>query len=296
MIALKAYATHMFVAISLLSAAIPSPAQEVASASQPAAQSVATAEPVNNPDLIEANPSRPSNSHSADLLTPGLLQAEYGFFREWERDSTLQDALGGELRFGISRNLEFRWGGNLLLCDQFPASQSCSLGDQIFTGEYHLRNQSAHFPAIAASYAIKVPTANDVRGLGTGAVDHSFTLLASKQVQKFVVDLNLSYQLIGQPAAGGHDQNAVVFLTVSHSLYGPLTFVAELDGYSRLNAQMPAYASTVWALSWKVHRRVALDAGVLPGITSAAPHKRVSFGVTYAIANLYPGHRVSGKG
>ena len=87
-----------------------------------------------------------------------------------------------------------------------------------------------------------------------------------------------------------------MFLTVSHSLYGPLTFIAEFDGYSRLNAQMPAYASTLWALSWKVHRRVALDAAVLPGITSAAPHKRVSFGITYAIANLYPRHLVSGKG
>jgi hypothetical protein len=296
MIGFKAYEIHMFIVLSLLSGAVPSSAQELASAAQPAAQPVTPAEPANGYDLVEANPSRPSNSHSADLLAPGLLQAEYGYLREWERDSTLQDALGGELRFGVSKDLEVRWGGNFLVCDQFPASQACSFGDQAFTGEYHLKNQSAHSPAVAASYSIKVPTANDQRGLGTSRVDHSFTLLASKQVQKFIVDFNLSYQLLGEPAASGYDQNGAVFLTVSHSLYGPLTFVAEFDGYSRLNAQMPAYASTLWALSCKVHRRVALDAAVLPGITSAAPRKRVSFGITYAIANLYPRHQASGKG
>ena len=296
MFLLRAYAIHMFLALSLLSVAVPSPAQDLAPAPQTADQPVTSGKPANSPDLLEANPSRPSNSHSADLLAPGLLQAEYGYLREWERDSTLQNALGGELRFGVSRNLEVRWGGNFLLCDQFPASQSCSFGDQIFTGEYHLKNQSAHLPALAASYSIKVPTANDQLGLGSGGVDHSFTLLASKQVRKFVVDLNLSYQLSGRPAASEHDQNGIVFLTVSHSLYGPLTFVAEFDGYSRLNAQTPAYASTLWALSWKVHRRVVLDVAVLPGITSSAPHKRVSFGVTYAIANLYPRRPVSGKG
>src|SRR5262249_41636469 len=243
----------------------------------------------------EANPRRPANSHSADVLVPGLLQAEYGYLREWERDGNFQNALGGELRFGVSRKIEFRWGGNFLVYDEFPGSGPHGFGDQLFTGEYHFKNQSSLFPALAASYTVKAPTANETVGLGTGRYDHLFTLLVSKQIHKFTVDTNLTYQILGQPGTSSYDQNGVVLLTVSHSLYGPVTIIAEVDGYSRLNPQTPAYALTLWALSYKVHRKVFLDVAVLPGITQGAPHKRVAFGVTYAIANLYPRRPVAGR-
>lgn len=38
----------------------------------------------------------------------------------------------------------------------------------------------------------------------------------------------------------------------------------------------------------QVLREVVFDAAVDMGITNGAPHKRILFGITYAIANLYP--------
>jgi hypothetical protein len=265
------------------------------SAAQPAPAAVQSTAAPANPDALEANPSRPSNSHSAELLAPGLLQAEYGFAREWERDSSIANGVGGELRFGVARALELRWGGNFLNFDQFPAASQHGFGDQLLTGEYHFKNQSERVPALAVSYTIKIPAANAALGLGTGRIDHSFAFLASKQLQKFICDVNVFYQVIGQTAGVGHDENEVVFLTVSHPLYGPLTLVSEIDAYTRLNPQYPAYASNLWALSYRVHRLVVLDASFTPGITARAPQKKIAFGLTYALANLYGRRSPSGQ-
>jgi len=274
--------------------AAPPSDSETSSAAQPAPTVQPPAAPSAS-DQLEANPSRPSNSHSAELLAPGLLQAEYGFAREWERDSSIANAVGGELRFGVARDLEFRWGGNFLNYDQFPAVSQRGFGDQLLTGEYHFKNQSALVPALAASYTIKIPAANEALGLGTGRIDHSFAFLASKTIQKFTCDVNVFYQVIGQTAGTGHDENEVVFLTVSHPLYGPLTLVGEIDAYTRLNPELPAYASNLWALSYRVHRLVVLDASFTPGITARAPQKKIAFGLTYALANLYGSRSPSGQ-
>ena len=107
---------------------------------------------------LEANPNRPSSSNSADVLAPGVLQWEYGFSREWGTAGDRQSALGGELRFGVWRNVEFRWGGNSLVNDTNVAGHAQGFGDQYFSGQVKLREQSEKAPALALSYAIKVPT------------------------------------------------------------------------------------------------------------------------------------------
>jgi hypothetical protein len=132
----------------------PSPASQPPPSAQAAAASG---------EATDGNPSRPSNSHSAELLSPGLLQLEYGWLREWETAGSRQSAFGDELRFGILRNLEFRWGTSPYVSYAIGAGQQNGFGDQFFTGEYHFLNQSAHVPALAASYSIKGPTASDTK-------------------------------------------------------------------------------------------------------------------------------------
>jgi methyl-accepting chemotaxis protein len=81
---------------------------------------------------------------------------------------------------------------------------------------------------------------------------------------------------------------------LQRKLYGPLSAIGEIGAETRLGAQNPAFATTLWALTYQVHRQVVIDAAFDVGITQGAPHKRILFGLTYAIANLYPGR--SGKG
>ena len=242
-------------------------------------------------DLLEAYPNRPSSSNSADVLAPGVLQWEYGWSQEWENTGELRSALGGEVRFGVWRNIEFRWGGDPLVSSTSPTDHNRGFGDQYFSGQVRLREQSTRAPAVALSYAIKVPTASESQGLGSGRTDHSFTFLASKEIRKITFDFNASYQLMGREGSTGYDQDSELFFTFQRDLYGPLSLIGEVGGTTKLNAASPAFATTLWAMAYKVHRQVVLDVAVDAGITQGAPHNRILFGFTYAIANLYPRHQ-----
>jgi len=241
-------------------------------------------------ELLEASPNRPSSSNSADVLEPGVLQWEYGWSREWGTEGDRQSAFGGELRFGVRRNVEFRWGGDSHVSVSNGTGGHDGFGDQYFSGQFPFKQQSARAPALAFSYAIKVPTADESQGLGSGRVDHTLAFLLIKEVHKISCDFNADYQAIGQEGASGFDQNGALILTFQRSVYGPLSLIGEMGGETRLNAQTPAFATTLWAVTYKVHRQVVLDTALDVGITNGAPHKRILFGFTYAIANLYSRH------
>jgi Putative MetA-pathway of phenol degradation len=241
-------------------------------------------------ELLEASPNRPSSSNSADVLEPGVLQWEYGWSREWGAEGDRQSAFGGELRFGLRRSVEFRWGGDSHVSVSNGIGGHDGFGDQYFSGQFRFKQQSTRAPALALSYAIKVPTADESQGLGSGRVDHTFAFLLSEEVHKISCDFNADYQAIGQEGASGFDQNGALILTFQRSVYGPLSLIGEVGGQTRLHAQTPAFATTLWAVTYKVHRQVVLDTALDVGITNGAPHKRILFGFTYAVANLYARH------
>jgi len=77
---------------------------------------------------------------------------------------------------------------------------------------------------MAFSYAYKIPSANTENGLGTGRVDHSFTLGASENIAHFNLDFNFTQFLIGRPNASGSDENQQLALAFSHVIHGGLQF------------------------------------------------------------------------
>lgn len=244
-------------------------------------------------ESFEASPNRPSSSNAAEVLDPGDLQIEYGFSREWGAEGDRQTTLGGELRFGVWRRVEIRWGGDPLVNNSFESEHAQGFGDQYFSGQYQfLKESETGAPALAVSYSIKAPTADASRGLGSGRVDHAWTFLASKDIHHFTWDFNAGYQLIGRENSTEFDQNGLLILTFQRQIAGPLSLIGEVGGQSRLGDQSPAFATTLWALSYRLHRQVVIDAAMDVGITNGAPRKKILFGVTYAIANLY--HRGHG--
>jgi hypothetical protein len=143
---------------------------------------------------------------------------------------------------------------------------------------------------MALSYAIKIPSAATEDGLGTGRVDHSFTFGASQTVAHFVFDFNFTQFLIGEPAAG-FDHNQQMTLAISHSIYKKLQFAGEFYGQTQLNRTTPGFASSLWALTYTFTPRLVVDGGFEAGLTSGGPHRHAFGGITYSIANLYPGGR-----
>ena len=242
-------------------------------------------------DSMQANPNRPTVANPADITQYGVLEVEYGWDHLWPYHDVTQTSAGGLLKFGLLCDVELRWNTTTFLSQTDPTGTYRTFGDNWFGPQIRLYRQTKRVPTLSLNYALKIPSASTAGGLGSGRVDHALTFLASKDIAKFHGDFNVSELWIGRPGAPGFDRNQQMNLAISHGLIGGLQAQGELYGDTRLNATTPAFVSSLWALAYTVTPRLVVDSGYELGLTAGGPHRHVFAGLTYSIANLYPGWR-----
>ena len=233
---------------------------------------------------LTASPNRPSNSDSANVLATGVLQMEHGWTGVWPAAGERRHSLGGVFRFGLAPGVELRWGWDPYLRSRDAFGSRDGTGDNFLGAQYRFFQETDSAPALAVSYAVKLPSAR--QGLGSGEVDHAVTFLASKAVGSNSFDFNATLRLAGRPGSSGFDRNSVFFFTYARPIHGPVGVIAELIAQTRLNVAQPGFATGLAALTWQVSPRVVLDAGVDAGLSGAAPNKRIFAGLTFVIGNL----------
>jgi len=240
---------------------------------------------------IDARPNRPTVANPADITQYGVLELEYGWDRLWPEEGIQQTSVGGLLKFGMLCDVELRWNTTSFLSQTDPSGTYRSFGDNWVGPQIRVYRQTKRVPTLAFSYAIKIPSARTEDGLGTGRVDHAFTLLVSKDIAHFHFDFNVTQFLIGRPDTSGVDKNQQVSLAFSHVIRGGLQLTGEFYGETRLNQTTPGFASSLWALTYTVVPRLVLDGGFEAGLTPGGPHRHVFVGATYSIVNLYQRRR-----
>jgi hypothetical protein len=242
-------------------------------------------------DSIAANPNRPTVSNPAHVTQYGVLELEYGWDRQWPQEGVRQTSSGRLLKFGLLCDIELRWNTTSFLSQIDATGTHTSFGDNWLGTEIRFHRQTTRLPTMAFSYGFKIPSASTENGLGTGRVDHSFTFGASESVAHFNFDFNFTEFLVGQPTASGFDTNQQLALAFSHAIRGKLQFAGEFYGDTQLNPTTTGFASSLWALTYTVVPRLVIDGGFEVGLTTGGPHRHAFLGLTYSIANLYPGWR-----
>jgi hypothetical protein len=236
---------------------------------------------------IVAHPNRPTVANPADITQYGVLELEYGWDRLWPGDAIQQTSVGGLLKLGMFCDIELRWNTTSFLSQTDTSGTHRSFGDNWLGPQIRVYRQTKRVPTLAFSYALKIPSARTEGGLGTGRVDHAFTLLASKDIAHFLFDFNVTEFLIGRPNTSGVDKNQQVNLAFSHVIRNGLQFTGEFYGHTQLNPMTPGFISSPWALTYTIVPRLVIDGGFEAGLTSGGPHRHVFVGATYSITNLY---------
>jgi hypothetical protein len=241
-------------------------------------------------DSIAANPNRPTVSNPAHVTQFGVLELEYGLDRSWPQEGISQTSGNGLLKFGLLCDVELRWNTTSFLSQTDETGTHSTFGDDWLGTQVRFHRQTKWFPTMAFGYSFKIPSASTEHGLGTGRVDHSLTFVVSETVAHLTFDFNFTQFLIGQPSAG-FDQNQQMALAFSHLLYKGLQFAGEFYGQTQLNHATQGFASSLWALTYTVSPRLVVDGGFEAGLTPGGPRRHAFGGITYSIANLYPGWR-----
>ena len=246
--------------------------------------------PDDEPEFID--PARPTVSNPAQFQRPGVLQLEIGYDANFNaRDSYRhQQDMPMALRFAVSRRLliELDTDSPYSIKDPFGVKET-GAGDTQLGIQAVIQNEKETRPGIAFAYYIKLPTAEENKGLGTGRVDHSFLGLISKTEKKTTIDFNAIYFLAGNTSDRGHSSSGQAALALTQALTKRFGVQGEVSGYSR-NDEQPGAILGLGVVTYQISRRAVLDGGVRFGLTQFAPKVGVVAGVTFGIAGLYKKH------
>jgi hypothetical protein len=147
---------------------------------------------------IASVPSRPTVSNGADTTQCGVVEAEYGFERQWPGGGAHRDDFSGGLRLGLTPHLDFHWASGDFYNIVDEAGTRTGFGDTWLGLKYHFLAQTRLRPSLGIFYQAKVPTADVTKEIGSGEVDHAISFLVSKDISRFHFDFNLSPLLAGR--------------------------------------------------------------------------------------------------
>ena len=234
-------------------------------------------------------PSRPGVANPAEIQKAGVLQVEYGYdanFRSQELHTEQTAPLA--LRFAATSRLlleldldTFKSETDEITRVRETGVGDTSLGLQIVA----LKDTDAH-PALAFAYYVKLPTASEAKGLGTGRYDHKLVFLLSKKVGQMDFDFNGAYLNHGREDGAGRESGGQAAFSFSREFENNFGLEGEFSGQS-LDEVQPRGVYALTAVTYKVTRRLQLDGGLRFGLTSDAPRVGVFAGMTVGVADFF---------
>lgn len=234
---------------------------------------------------IEVNPNRPTFANPALTTQPGLAELEWGLQRSAFRDDGTSFGTPTLLKFGLAKDLELRLAspGFLRLA---PAGDPAASG----LGDLNLGLQWCylHDGLFGMDQAIQVahtfPTASPAQGLGNGAPIDIVTLSFSRDAGPYHIDVNLLESWIGltPDLGGGRATQTAGTVSITRNLTDAWSITGELYAIQATPVN-ERIVSNLWALGYKVSKRLVLDAGVDVGLTQGAPRYTVFAGLTVGL-------------
>lgn len=232
-------------------------------------------------------PSRPSVANPAEIQKAGVLQVEYGYdvnlrSAEFHTEQTATLAL----RFAATSRLLLEASLDTVKSEtEETGERMTGLGDTRLGFQVVALKDTERHPALAFAYYVKLPSASENKGLGTGRVDHKFLLLLSKKFGHVDMDLNGAYLVVGRENEDGWVTGGQGALSFSGEFENGFGLQGELSGQTKDDVQ-PKGLFALGALTYKVNRRLILDAGVRFGLNADAPRVGVFTGLTIGAADF----------
>lgn len=156
------------------------------------------------------------------------------------------------------------------------------LGDIILRGRYYFVEEKDYLPLIAMTARMKIPTADNTRGLGTGAFDHGYGVEMSKRLgDDWLGFLDGGYNFIGDP--DGRNLRNQYWYDVGVGYYITRSILASVyfEEYRSLVSSVVNIRDFFFGANYSASAAWRFNAGVTVGVSSAAPDHVVSLGTSY---------------
>lgn len=241
-----------------------------------------------NDDLID--PTRPTVSEDATVQRAGVLQVEPGVESDFRAsDYRSQQSTPIAFRFAVNQRLRLDLDVDAVVSQLDPeGSRMTGAGDTALGFKAIAIDKPEERLALAFSYSIKLPSASEDKGLGSGRVDHSAKFIFNRTFGKTDYRFNVSYLNVGRENSGKRADGAQFIFAAVHELPNNFGVIAEVYGQSVDEAQ-PRGVYALGAVTYKINRRLRIDAGVRGDIGggSDAPDAGIFTGLTIGVADFF---------
>jgi len=228
---------------------------------------------------VPAHPQRPSLGSNSGTTVAGYVEMEAGGVFSSDGFSTPV-----RFRFGLGSIAEAYLGLTPIIGVDQDGTTETGFGDTLVGGKIRFFESPDGDAAIEGF--VKVPTADEDKGLGTGQVDAGFRFIASRAWGTNRFDFNLGGDFAGVPDATSNDARWTISLMWARrfedrlGMYGEL-FIQFLPAASNENI------STQWGVTYTLNPSLVLDAGLNIGLSDDAPNLEFRLGITKVLGRLF---------
>lgn len=230
---------------------------------------------------------RPLEMDDADAVEQGQFEFEAGGSYAHDSELTAWEWPFG-LTAGILPNVEagLSFGGvhERRVEAGMPIDRECGVSDLELAVKWKFFDEASWLPAQALAAAIKVPTADEDKGLGSGETDYDLTWIASKKLgEKTGVHLNAGYTWVGEPA--GEDVGDVFHygIALDYQLTEAVQWVGEVFAEKEVQGGTQTLVQCNTGFRYSVSDRLTLDLAAGTGLHGDdTPDLTATAGLTWA--------------
>jgi hypothetical protein len=143
-------------------------------------------------------------------------------------------------------------------------------------------DEKAYIPSLAVKGGVKIPTADEDKGLGSGEVDWFVGLVAGSTFGPLSVYANLAYTIVGEPSGVSLDNIFSYGLALEYALNESFTLVAEANGATAPADGADSSLSFLGGAVYSITEALSVDAGVRFGVGDDDPDWVIEGGVAYS--------------
>jgi hypothetical protein len=220
---------------------------------------------------------RPLATEDAGTVEKGFFELELAF--DYSRDNNRDKNYipSAQLAYGLTERAEVALAGSYLFKDVHEGGREDGWGDGMAYLKYRVWGEGENYPAFSLKPQVKIPAADENKGLGSGKADYGLTAVFSKSFTGLNLHFNTGYGWIGEKGATDEINLA---LAGEYEVRKGLLAVSEIRYTNNFNSDRnDDPASILLGLQVPVGK-VLLDAGLSLGLNTAAPDYVLTMGVT----------------
>ncbi len=155
------------------------------------------------------------------------------------------------------------------------------LGDIILKGRYYAVEQDGPLPYIDLVGSIKIPTADEDKGLGTGEADFTWMVEFARRLEKkgWIALAEVGYTFVGEPPGFDVDNRWLYSAGLAYEYDPKITLSGYLDGRTAIFKGNDNPLSVLLIGEYKLRPDLRFDTLLEVGLNDSAPDFGITFGV-----------------